>query len=94
MTPLERKQIQIQATRDVLFEQSTGKKAPGDDSEDEENLEHEHFRSRDVPTKTKPKLRLKDHKRNSTAKVEEAGVRIEGLSYSVCARSLPREKFD
>lgn len=83
MTPLEYKRIQIQAKQDVLFEQTTGQKAARNEFEDEENDE-------DMPgqpngpilkSKDKPKIRDKKGKKNIT--VEEATVRIEGLSYRV-----------
>lgn len=81
LTPLEHKQIQIQATRDVLFEQS-GKesKRSNEDGADE-------FENEDLPAKSKPGRRQK--KRSSvqvSAKKEskdEAEVRIEGISYKV-----------
>ena len=90
LTPLEHKQIRIQATRDVLFEQRTGNK-PTQIKSDVEN-ESDEFGAPPAPqlgvsqrskTKTKPK---KDGK-----VVEEPGVRIEGLSYKVRrATRLPR----
>lgn len=81
LTPLEHKQIQIQATRDVLFEQSTGKKLVTEDFDDEKNEGHERDRADSVPLKTK---RKKGSKKGKSFEVtEEASVRIEGLSYKV-----------
>ncbi|MCJ1431359.1 rRNA biogenesis protein rrp5 [Xylographa pallens] len=81
LTPLEHKQIQIRAKQDVLFEQSTGKKARIYDSEDEENEDEEHFE--EVPGKHKAKRNLKTsgkrHQASNTT--QETGVKIEGLSY-------------
>lgn len=83
LTPLEHKRIQIQAKQDVLFEQSTGKKAARNEFEDEENDE-------DMPDqpiwpikKTKSKSKLNDKKEKKNRALEEATVRIEGLSYKV-----------
>ncbi|KAH0538406.1 hypothetical protein FGG08_005006 [Glutinoglossum americanum] len=77
LTPLEYKQIQIDATRDVLFEQNALRKsgdAPGDDSE----------KANDTvgPLKKRKILRGKKIKKaNATRENEENEVRIEGLSY-------------
>ena len=88
LTPLEHKQIQIRAKQDVLFEQSTGKKARGYDSEDDENemegtIEEKRTRSR---LKQKPATGGKKHKVDGI--IEEPAVRIEGLSYKVSITSF------
>ncbi|KAI9731001.1 MAG: rRNA biogenesis protein rrp5 [Cirrosporium novae-zelandiae] len=81
LTPLEKKQIQIQAKKDVLFEEKglkrktdnledTDEEADGVEAEDEENL-----------TKIPPKSRLKKNKSITASEQKEAGIRIEGLSY-------------
>lgn len=85
LTPLEHKQIQIQATRDVLFEQKTGRKSGPLDSEDEENEGDQDG----VPVKAskpkgsirKPKQKSRENRGLETRK--ESGIRIEGLSYTV-----------
>ena len=85
LTPLEHKQIQIQATRDVLFEQKTGKKSGPLDSEDEENEDDQDG----APVKvSKPKGSIRKPKQKSrenggSEARKESGVRIEGLSYTV-----------
>ncbi|TVY84220.1 rRNA biogenesis protein rrp5 [Lachnellula suecica] len=66
LTPLEHKQIQIEATRDVLFEQ--GAKDSGEVGAA-------------LPAKKKPKSKGKGKKSNEQAEEEEEGVKIEGLSY-------------
>lgn len=82
LTPLEHKQIQIQAKQDVLFEQSTGKKAAKNRFEDEENDEDIPDQPSGPAKKSKSKTNLKDkEKKNGT--LEETAVRIEGLSYKV-----------
>lgn len=86
LTPLEHKQIQIQAKQDVLFEQNTGKKKPSNNIEDEENDEDNLDQSSGLIKKTKSKLKSRDKKSKNNGAVEEAAVRIEGLSYKV---SLP-----
>ena len=88
LTPLEHRQIKIQAAKDVLFEQSGKKSAPGEDfldGEDQENVE------REAKSKAKagPKERgdrersLKKSRRADTRPIEEKPTRIEGLSYKV-----------
>ena len=85
LTPLEHKQIQIQAKQDVLFEQNTGKKPLRNNYEDEEN-------DGDMPeqasgltkkSKSKSRSRPRDQKSKKRDAVQETVVRIEGLSYKV-----------
>lgn len=83
LTPLEHKQIQIQAKQDVLFEQSTGKKAAKNDYEDEENDEDMPEQPNGRIAKLKRKPKSKDKKGGKNGLVEEVAVRIEGLSYKV-----------
>ena len=83
LTPLEQKQIQIQAKQDVLFEQSTGTKAPRNEFQDEENDEDLPKQSNALVAKTKRKPRSKEKRGAKNALVEELAVRIEGLSYKV-----------
>ena len=88
LTPLEHRQIKIQAAKDVLFEQSGKKKAPGDDFLDEEDQENNVLgdeqnskarRKKEASTSwTSKKLRKADSKPS-----EEKPTRIEGLSYKV-----------
>ena len=88
LTPLEHKQIQIQAKNDVLFEQITGKKAARVDFEDEENDEN----NENIPDRLEPPLTKSKSKANPTSKskkrighgaVKEPDVQIEGLGYKV-----------
>ncbi|KAH8806363.1 hypothetical protein F5882DRAFT_316793 [Hyaloscypha sp. PMI_1271] len=73
LTPLEHKQIQIEATRDVLFEQEGGKSSrPEQDGGGEETA---------VRKKHKPKSKGKGKKGTENAEPEEETVKIEGLSY-------------
>ncbi|MCJ1317154.1 rRNA biogenesis protein rrp5 [Xylographa vitiligo] len=81
LTPLEHKQIQIRAKQDVLFEQSTGKKARTYDSEDEENEDGEHFEKAPGKPKTKRKLTASGKRQQASDTAPETGVKIEGLSY-------------
>ena len=83
LTPLEYKQIQIQAKQDVLFEQNTGKKTTRNGLEDEENDEDMPSQPSRPTKKSKSKLKPKDKKSRENGLVEEATVRIEGLSYKV-----------
>lgn len=85
LTPLEQKQIQIQANDDVLFEQSTGKNAPRNEYADDENEEQLSDGIEAASTKAKRKPKSKNKSRNarlaSGEERKEHGVRIEGLSY-------------
>ena len=83
LTPLEHKQIQIQAKQDVLFEQNTGKKPPRNEFEDEENEEDIPDQSNALIAKSRRKSKSKGKKGGKSGLVEEAIVRIEGLSYKV-----------
>ena len=83
LTPLEYKQIQIRAKKDVLFEQKTGKKHVQLDSDDEENedeLDGMDVDKDEVPRKAKSKAKYK----KESKKLEGPALRIEGLSYKVC----------
>ena len=86
LTPLEHKQIQIQAKQDVLFEQNTGKKKPQNNVEHGENDEDNLDLTSGPKKKSKSKPKPRDKKSKNNGAVEEAAVRIEGLSYKV---SLP-----
>lgn len=80
LTPLEHKQIQIDATRDVLFEQY-GAKSSKPDGEDQEG--------EDTPkVRKKGKGKAKGKKAAQDTEVEEETVKIEGLSYKVCATAI------
>jgi rRNA biogenesis protein RRP5 len=80
LTPLERKQIQIQADRDALFEESGGKKRslPADVSDDEDGREHE---ADDDKPKKKRKTRVAERTDKSTSAPAESVDRIESLSF-------------
>ncbi|KAK6611534.1 S1 RNA binding domain-containing protein [Botrytis cinerea] len=73
LTPLEHKQIQIDATRDVLFEQY-GAKSSKPDGEDQEGADA-------TKVKKKSKGKGKSKKAAHDSEVEEETVKIEGLSY-------------
>lgn len=77
LTPLEHKQIQNEATRDVLFEQTNGKRKPGSESSDEEaGLENG-----EKTTKQKPKKKKKRKETVLDGDAHEARTKVEGLSY-------------
>lgn len=73
LTPLEHKQIQIEATRDVLFEAGAKASNVGVDGE-EQSVAKKH--------KSKPKPKTKG-KVGAEPVVEEETIKIEGLSYKV-----------
>jgi len=92
LTPLEHKQIQIQAKQDVLFEQSTGMKAAKIDYEDEGNDEDIPEQQPSGPiAKSKRKPKSKDKRGGKNGSVEEVGIRIEGLSYKVDGPAIWQE---
>ena len=79
LTPLEHKQIQIEATRDVLFEQQGAKfSKPDTEGEDRET----------VRKVKKTKSKRKGRKGAEVAEPKEESVTIEGLSYKVCTMSI------
>jgi rRNA biogenesis protein RRP5 len=78
LTPLEHRQIQIEATRDVLFEQQgTSRKQ---ETRDEESIDPM-FSSK---TGKKRKSKIKGQEKTQNQDVEGESVKIEGLSYKVC----------
>lgn len=89
LTPLEHKQIQIEATRDVLFEQGAKSQTDGAGEDGEATGKRKH--------KSKSKGKEKGKKGSDAAEAEEEDVRIEGLSYKVgratcsrrCISNLP-----
>lgn len=84
LTPLERKQIQIQATRDVLFEQKrSGKPAEGLD-DDVSDADVDMQDEGEKPATTKKSRKSKNKKSRDTEKKAKEGVRVESLSFKVC----------
>lgn len=81
LTPLERKQIQIQAKNDALFEQETGKKAPRSEYEDEENETDTPAADETSSGKSRKKSKHKARSGNAALAAKEKAVRIDGLSY-------------
>ncbi|KAL4878878.1 hypothetical protein BJY04DRAFT_220710 [Aspergillus karnatakaensis] len=85
LTPLERKQIQIKATKDVLFEQKSGAKKPAKDSDNEDfdddtDMEDAQEEAT-VSSKKSQKRKGKATKDSKKEKREKQGVRVEGLSF-------------
>ncbi|KAL2011206.1 hypothetical protein VTN00DRAFT_3924 [Thermoascus crustaceus] len=82
LTPLEKKQIHMKATRDVLFEQKgSGKPAGGLESEDEDDAMEDVDEAAPAPKKAR-KSKTKGKKKNAEQKAsEKQGVRIEGLNF-------------
>lgn len=82
LTPLERKQIQIQATKDVLFEQKGSTKQSGDldDSEGEDDVEVDDENER-ASVKKPRKKKSKSQKHLEREASEKQSVRVEGLSF-------------
>ena len=80
LTPLEHKQIQIEATRDVLFEQesSTKPKAVFDGGDENGDLD---LAETSKPLKGKARSKIKSKKGQAVTEAHDHGVKIEGLSY-------------
>ena len=86
LTPLERKQIQIQANKDVLFEQKGPKKPTrefADNDDDDENDVEMEEADATVPAKKSRKKKSKGKKSAGEDSSEKQGVRIEPLSFKV-----------
>jgi len=80
LTPLEHKQIQFEATRDVLFEQQSFRKTEIGLDNDIENRDVDMEASSQI-SKAKRRPKTKGKNGQVTANTEEPGIRIEGLSY-------------
>lgn len=92
LTPLEQKQIHIQATSDVLFEQSTGRKSGKNEFEDGENESDHPDQSKGARQKTKRKKKSqKTQKGKSEEAATEPNIRIERLSYKVGIKEAEEE---
>ncbi|KAL2829253.1 hypothetical protein BDW59DRAFT_142385 [Aspergillus cavernicola] len=85
LTPLERKQIHIKATKDVLFEQkSSGKKSHKDanDEDSEEDTDMEDAGEATAASSKKfEKRKGKGRNNEKQDKQDKQGVRVEGLSF-------------
>lgn len=90
LTPLERKQIQIQANRDVLFEQKSSQKPsqkkPSNefDEESDDDVEMEDEQQNAAPNKKSRKKKSKGKKSADKESADKQDVRIEGLSFKAC----------
>ena len=85
LTPLERKQIQIQATKDVLFEQKGARPSSGnfdDGLEDDTDME-DAGDATSATAKKDRKRKTKGKKATEQDASESKGVRIEGLNFKV-----------
>ena len=84
LTPLERKQIQIQATKDVLFEQKGSTKTHSglNDSDEDADVEMNDTTERTLEKRPRKK-KTKSHKSPEQGASEKQSARIEGLSFKV-----------
>ena len=93
LTPVERRQIQIQATKDVLFEQrgpkKTTRQSENSDLDDEYDVE---MRDADTTASTKKSRKKNTNGKKSMDKErsEKRGVRIESLSFKVWGSMLEK----
>jgi rRNA biogenesis protein RRP5 len=85
LTPLEKKQIHIQATKDVLFEQKGSKKSSDNFAveDDDEDIEMNDAEDNATSAKQSRKRKTKSKKRAEQEANEKQGVRIEGLNFKV-----------
>ncbi|RMJ27532.1 hypothetical protein PHISP_01589 [Aspergillus sp. HF37] len=83
LTPLERKQIHVQAAKDVLFEQKGSKKPSDDvgDDDEEEDVKMDNADDTAAAVKMPRKRKTKGKKNAEHPASEPQGVRIEGLSF-------------
>lgn len=91
LTPLEQKQIHIQATSDVLFEQSTGRKPAIHEFEDEENGSDQLDQSSGALQKKKRKKKTQKSQGKLDEVAKEPDIRIERLSYKVRTKEAEEE---
>lgn len=78
LTPIEQKQIEARAERDVLFEQQTGQK-PVRNEGDEDFLDDEEEDA--AATIKQSKKKSKAAKKDSGLKIKGSGIKIQSLSY-------------
>ena len=87
LTPLERKQIQIQATKDVLFEQKGAKGSSGhfadDDDDEDEDVQMGDAGDTTTADKKSRKRKTKGKKGADKDAQDKQTVRIEGLNFKV-----------
>lgn len=85
LTPLERKQIQIQATKDVLFEQKGAKGSSGhfaaEDDEDDEDVQMGDADNTTAAAKKSRKRKTSGKKGAEKDAQDKQAVRIEGLNF-------------
>lgn len=95
LTPLEQKQIKIQAKQDVLFEQTTGQTIPKSSVEYGSDT-GSHHEETDIQTTSKPKKgKAVNTKKKSVAQVaQEKPVRVDSLSYKVCHSPILGKSID
>ncbi|THY90587.1 nucleic acid-binding protein [Aureobasidium pullulans] len=80
LTPLEHKQIKIQAERDVLFEQSGGKKQKPDNYSDDDDEDADAGADSGAAPKKKRKTKA-DKRAAKAAEDDKPQIKIHGLSY-------------
>lgn len=90
LTPLEHKQIQIQAKNDVLFEQKNGKQSVRYDSDS--NGENANMELEDVEVVHTTAPIRKQKKPETKSALNEQSVRIEGLNYKVLTIQIPCQR--
>ncbi|CAD0081677.1 unnamed protein product [Aureobasidium vineae] len=82
LTPLEHKQIKIQAERDVLFEQAGGKKQKSDQFSDDDDDDENAAAGADSGAAPRKKRKTKADKRAAKqAEDDKPTIKIHGLSY-------------
>ena len=87
LTPLEQRQIQIQAKEDILFEQRTGQKVSREEFEGGENLDAGSTPRLQGSATVKRGKKVRREKEGHYSKRD--ALRIDSLSYTVRAPILP-----
>ena len=92
LTPLERKQIHNEATRDVLFEQKGSKNSSGaageEDEDGDDDVDVDGAGDSAAAKKPRKQRKTKAKKRAEEKKAaDKKGVRVEGLNFKVCSRA-------
>lgn len=86
LTPLEKKQIQNEATQDVLFEQQTGEKKPTKETYDYEDGEEASVSQKDTKVAKRRKSVAKSKKQEQAD--DASVIKIESLSFRVSKKTI------
>ena len=88
LTPIEHKQITIQAEKDFLFEQNTGKKTPRNDYGAKENEDAPDAELSGTTRQKQPKKGKvsQKHRKSVVESGRQGALRVESLGFKACIR--------